>query len=58
MKNLKTQSFISKKVKMGVGLCFSYPLYIWVTWDMVEKNTQSFRTKFRFSPIAPGCTST
>ena len=43
---------------MGVGLYFSGALKIWDVWDMVEKNTQSSWPKFRFSPIAPGCTST
>jgi hypothetical protein len=50
--------FIFDKVKLGVGLYFSGALLIWDTWDMAEKNTQSLRAKFRFSPIAPGCTST
>ena len=47
--------FIFDKVKLGVGLYFSGALLI---WDMAEKNTQSLRAKFRFSPIAPRYTST
>jgi hypothetical protein len=33
--------FILKKVKLGLGLYFLGAIYIWDTWDMVEKNTQS-----------------
>ena len=45
-------------INSGVGLYFSCVFYIWDVWDMAEKNTQSWRAKFRFSPIAPGYTST
>jgi hypothetical protein len=50
--------FILIKVKLGVGLYFLGAVQVWDIWDMAEKNTQSFRPKFRFSPIAPECTST
>jgi hypothetical protein len=39
-------------------LLFRCPLDMGYIWDMAEKNTQSFRAKFRFSPLAPGCTWT
>jgi len=57
-KTQKHMVFILEKVKLGVGLYFSGALLIWDVWDMVEKNTQSLWPKFRFSPIAPYCTST
>ena len=43
---------------MGVGIYFSGAISIWDVWDTAEKNTQSLWPKFRFSPIAPQCTST
>jgi hypothetical protein len=42
---------------MSLTLLFR-ALNIWDTWDMAEKNAQSLRAKYRFSPIAPRYTST
>ena len=57
-KTQKRKVFILEKVKLGVGVYFSGTIQIWDVWDMAEKNTQSLWPKFRFSPIAPECTST
>ncbi len=57
-KNSKPLVFILHKVKLGVGLYFSGAILIWDVWNTAEKNTQSLWPKFRFSPIAPLCTST
>ncbi len=57
-KTQKRQVFIFEKVNLGVGVYFSGAIQIWDVWDMVEKNSQSLWPKFRFSIIAPWCTST